>query len=179
MSLDVLFFEARALGGETVGPREDSELFSKGTSDPSGPLGCVVGAGVAHKADLEVERREGGGEVRDAGGGPEPPADTVGHACAQSVMGDEEHAALDLTARYGLSDVMQQASGPEPVTPLLTDPRTDSLLGKFPLHATHCIQNVIQGVEVIERPLSLVLGKPKLRHLAHQRLDIERGESAS
>jgi hypothetical protein len=33
---------------------------------------------------------------------------------------------------------------------------------------------VLQGVKVMERPLALVLGEPELRHLAEQRLCVER-----
>jgi hypothetical protein len=33
---------------------------------------------------------------------------------------------------------------------------------------------VLQSVEVMERPLTLVLGEPELWHLAEQRLRVER-----
>ncbi len=109
VTLDVLFLQTWTSGGETVSPGEDREFFSEGSRGPGEPFGCVVRARVAHEAYLEVQRREGDSEGRDASGEPEPPADVVGHARSQGIVGDEEHAALDLRARDGLGNVVQEA----------------------------------------------------------------------
>jgi hypothetical protein len=62
----------------------------------------------------------------------------------------------------------------EPAASLLVYPRANSILGELPLHASDCLQDVLQGVEVVKRTLALVLGEPELRHLAEQRLRVER-----
>src|SRR5918997_4254343 len=105
VALDVFGLEAWSLCGETVGPGEDRELLSEGSRGPGEPLGYVVRAGVAHKSYLEVQHRECCYEVGDTGGEPEAPADAMGHAHPQGVMGDEQHAPIDLPARDRLGHI--------------------------------------------------------------------------
>jgi hypothetical protein len=89
-------------------------------------------------------------------------------------VGDEQHAPLDLPARDRLGHVVKEPDDAEPASSLLVDSRTDPALAKLPLHATNGLQDVLQGVEMMERSLTLVLGEPELRHLAEQRLRVER-----
>ncbi len=174
VSLDVLGSQAWTLGGETVGPAEDRKLLPEGTRSSGEPLGRVIRARVTHEAYLEVQRREGGHEIREAGGEPEAPADAECHACPQGVVGDEEYASLDLSARYGLGDVVQETHDAEPSAALSAHPRTDPALRELPLHAPDGLEDVLEGVEVVERSLFLAQGKPELRHLPEQRLSVER-----
>jgi hypothetical protein len=60
------------------------------------------------------------------------------------------------------------------VVGLLVYSRADSILGELPLNPADGIQDVLQGVEVVERPLALILGESEFRHLAEQRLSVER-----
>jgi hypothetical protein len=174
VALDVFRLEAGSLCGEPVGPGEDRELLPEGSRGPGEPLGRVVRAGVTHESYLEVQHRECCYEVGDTGGEPEAPADAMGHAHPQGVVGDEQHAPLDLPARDRFGHVVKEPDDAEPTASLLVDSRTNPALAKFSFHTTDGLQDVLQGVEVMERPLPLVLGEPELRHLAEQRLRVER-----
>jgi len=98
----------------------------------------------------------------------------MSHACAQSVVGDEEHTPLNLAPRDGLGDVVQETDDAEPVGPLFADPRADPALRELPLHASDDLEYVLEGVEMVVRALSLVPGELKLRYLAEQCVHVER-----
>ncbi len=175
VTLDVFELQTRTLGGETVGPAEDRELLAEGPYSPGEPLGRIVGPGVAHEAYLEVQRREGDREICEAGGKPKTPADAMGQARPQSVVGNEKHVSLDLPASNGLGDIVQQADQSEPPVPLLVYPGTGPALHKLPLYAPDGFEDVLESIEVVERTLLLAPSEPELRHLAEQRSRIERG----
>ena len=90
-------------------------------------------------------------------------------------MGNEEHAPLDLAARNGLGDIVQQSDQPEPPVPPLAHPGADLTLRKLPLHAADGLEDVLEGIEVVEGTLPLTPGEPELRHLAEQCSCVERG----
>src|SRR4028118_1437669 len=106
VAIDVFGLEAWSLCGESVGPGEARGPLPGGSRGPSEPLGCVVRAGIAHKSYLKVQHRECCYKVGDTGGEPEAPADAMGHAHPQGVVGDEQHAPLDLPARDRLGHVV-------------------------------------------------------------------------
>jgi len=64
VAFEMLPFQARALGGEAVGPAQNREFLSEGTGGAGEPTGRVVGAVIGHEAYLQVERGEGRHEVR-------------------------------------------------------------------------------------------------------------------
>src|SRR5918997_1298703 len=85
-------------GGEAVGPAQDGELLTEGSSGAGEPGWRVVGAVVFHKAYLQVERGEGCRCVREGSRDPEPAAHPTDEPCAYRVVGDEEHPALQFAA---------------------------------------------------------------------------------
>ncbi len=90
-------------------------------------------------------------------------------------MGDEEHAPLDLPARHGLGDVVQEADDAKSLAPLLADPDPNPALQKLLLHAPDGLEDVLEDVEVVEGSLPLIQGKPKLRHLVDECFRVEGG----
>jgi hypothetical protein len=98
----------------------------------------------------------------------------MSHACAQGVVGDEEHTPLNLSARDGLGDVVQETDDAKPIGPLLADLRADPAFHELPLHASDNLEYVLEGVEMVVRALSLVPGELKLRYLAEQSFYVER-----
>ena len=90
-------------------------------------------------------------------------------------MGDEEHAPLDLPARHGLGDVVQEADDAESLAPLLADPNLNPALKKLLLHSPDGLKDVLEDVEVVEGSLPLIQGEPKLRYLVDERFRIEGG----
>ena len=149
MTLYVFWLEARALGGEAVGPAQDGELLPEGTGGAGEPLGRVVGAVVLHEAYLQVERGEGSREVGEGCGEAEPAAYPPDEPGAYGVVGDEEHPALQFAAGDGLGDVVERCGEAEAIDALSPDAGTQPVLFQLALHAAHDLQGVIKGVEVV------------------------------
>jgi hypothetical protein len=175
MALDVFTPKTRSLGGETVRPAEDGKFLPEGARGTGEPLGRVVRARIAHEAYLEVQCRNGGYEICEAGGELETPADTAGEARPQSVMGDEKHAPLDLPTRNGLGDVVQEPHDAETHSSFFAHSSPDPALRKLLLHPPNRFEDVLENVEMMVGPLFLAPGKPELRYLAEKRFGVERG----
>jgi hypothetical protein len=100
-----------------------------------------------------VERGERRRKVREGGGEPEPAADPANEPGAQRVVGDEEHPALDLAARYGLGDVVESGGEAEPLDAVLGDAGPQPGFLQLALDAPHDLEGVLEGVEVVVRAL--------------------------
>jgi hypothetical protein len=72
-------------------------------------------------------------------------------------------------------NIVEQSDQPEPPVPPLAHPGDDSTLRKLPLHGADGLEDVLEGVEMVEGVLPLTPSKPELSHLAEQRSFVERG----
>ena len=72
-------------------------------------------------------------------------------------------------------NIVEQSDQPEPPVPPLAHPGDDSTLRKLPLHGPDGLEDVLEGVEMVEGVLPLTPSKPELSHLADQRSFVERG----
>ena len=68
-----------------------------------------------------------------------------------------------------------RATSRSPQCPPLAHPGDDSTLRKLPLHGPDGLEDVLEGVEIVEGVLPLTPSKPELSHLADQRSFVERG----
>lgn len=112
-------------------------------------LGGVVGASVLHEADLEVQSREGRGEVCLSCGEAKPPAHSPDEGGAQRVVGDEEDAALELAPGDGLGDVVQEGGEAQAVYAVFGYAGAEAVLDQFSLYASDHLQDMVKGVQVV------------------------------
>ena len=64
MAPQVLGLEARALGGEAVGPAQHSQTLAERPGCASQSLRRVVGTGITHKAYLQMQCGQGRSQIR-------------------------------------------------------------------------------------------------------------------
>ena len=158
----VLGLEARALGGEAVGPAQDGELLAERPGGAGEPLRRVVGTGISHKAYLQVQRGQGCREIHLPGRKAKPAADVPDHSRAERIVGDEEDPAFELAAGYGLCHIMQQGSEAQALHAVFSDAGADPALIQFALHATDHLEDVIQGIQVMVRASFQLMGEGEL-----------------
>ena len=160
----VLGFKARPLRGEAVGEAEDGELLAEGAGGAGEPVGRVVGAGVLHKADLEVQGGQGRGEVGVGGRDAEAAADPAHEDGAQGVVGDEEDPPLELAAGDGLGDVVEERREAQPPHAPGKDAGAEAPQLQLLLDAADDLQDVVKGVEVVVRAALEAPGQGELGH---------------
>lgn len=175
MAFEVFGFEAGSLGGEAVGPTQDGQLLAERSGGSDESFGWVVGARALHEPDLEVQSRQSRGEIGGGGGESEPIADGVGHASAQRVVGDEDYSALVFAARQRFGDVVEQGRHAQVRQFFGIYLGFEAAFFEFIVDAPDGLQDVIQDIQVMIRPLS---EPPREREFGDQRFecgDIQRG----
>jgi hypothetical protein len=171
----VLGLEARALGCEAVCPAQDGELLAEGPGGAGQPLRRIVGAGMAHKAYLQVQRGQRRREIRLPGHQAEPSADAPDHPRAKRIVGDEENPPFELAAGNGLGHIVQQCS--EAQTPYAAFPHAGAQTAflQLPLHAPYYLEDVIQGIQVVVRATFQFTGEGELGDDVEEPDGIQRG----
>jgi hypothetical protein len=143
---------------------EDGELLAEGAGGAGEPVGRVVGAGVLHKADLEVQGGQGRGEVGVGGRGAEAAADPAHQGGAQRVVGDEEDPPLELAAGDGLGDIVEERREAQTFHAARGDAGAEAPQLELLLDAADDLQDVVKGVEVMVRAALEAPGQVKLGH---------------
>ena len=149
MAPQVLGLEARALGGEAVGPAQDGELFAEGSGGAGESLRRVVGTGIAHKAYLQMQCGQGRRQIRLPGRQAKPAADAPDHPRAKRIVGDEENPAFELAAGNGLGHVVQQGCEAQALHAVFSHTGANPALIQLALDAPDYLEHVIQGVQVV------------------------------
>jgi len=111
----------------------------------------VVGAGVLHEADLEVQGGQGSREVRVGGRGVEAAADPARKCGAQRIVGDEEDPPLELATGHGLGDVVEQGGEAQALHTPRGHAGTEAPHLQFLLNAADHLEDVVQRIEVVVR----------------------------
>ena len=171
----VLGLETRALGGEAVGPTQNGELLTEGPGGPGEPLRRVVCTGIAHKAYLQVQRGQGRRQIRLPRRQAKSAADAPDHPRAKRIVGDEEYPAFELAAGNRLGHVVQQGSEAQALYTVFPHAGTHPALLKLAFDTPDDLEDVVQGVQVVERASFQFTGEGELGDTVEEAGSIQRG----
>src|SRR5215207_10955409 len=117
---------------------------------------------MVHKAYLQVQRRQGGRQIRLPRRKGEPAVDAPDHPCSEGIVGDEEDSSFEFAAGNGLGNIVQQGGEAQAAHAVLLHACAYPVLLQLALDAADDLEDMIQGVQVMVLASFQVTGEGEL-----------------